>query len=124
MKLISINIEANLPVLGSLGNQSCDNPGNRVRGWRICVRGPAVFLVSPPGWSPTPQAGERPTTGPITVVEVPRIHCIMRWEGVDAIDGAQKYDGQPMWTDAERKQQEQAELERATAPTPTPAVKK
>lgn len=117
MKLISIKIEANLPFgLGSLGNIVCDAPEHKLKGWKVDVRGPAVFLVSPPGWSPTPQPGERPTSGPVTVFEIPRIQCVMRWEGADSMDNAQKHATPPMYSPADRAAMEAAELDRATAP--------
>jgi hypothetical protein len=116
VKLISIKIEANLPTWGNLSVITLDAPDHRLRGWKVCVRGPAVFLVSPPGWTATPTGGERPTTGPVTVIEVPRISCVMRWQDADSVDTAQKYDSPPMWTPEERKAQELAELEKATAP--------
>lgn len=117
-RLISIKLEDNLPDgLGSLGNVVCDRPPNQLRGgWRFLLRGPAVFLVSPPGWAPGLSINQRDVKGPSTVYEIARTRCVLRWEGVDGIDGVAKHDTPPMMTAEEREAMEQAELEAKTAP--------
>ncbi len=120
-RLVSIKIEPNLPDgLGSLGNVVCDRPPPQLHGWRIMLRGPAVFLVSPPGWMPGLSPNAREKDGPSTVYEIPRISCVARWEGIEGIESVQKHDTPPMWTAEKRAEMaaaEAAELERATAPT-------
>ncbi len=119
-RLVSIRIDTNFPDgVGNLSNIICDLPDHRVRGWRILLRGPAVFLVTPPGWKPGLPAPARDSAGPITVYEVPRSQCVIRWEGVDGIDNVAKHDTPPMCSAEERKMLEIAEIERmerATAP--------
>ena len=106
IKLNSITLPS-LPILGSLGNVVCSDPGHKVRGWRVQVRGPAVFLVSPQGWvAGVPLATLKP--GPRRVYELPRAACVMQWDtdDVDAIDKLQRFDGPPMGveeTDQEQK---------------------
>lgn len=124
MKLLSIRINDNLGYgIGNVSDVNLDEPPPLLKYWRISVRGPAVFLVSPCGWNPAnaTQPAVRKADGPVTVFEVPRTKCILRWEGVDSLEGAVKYDGPVMVPSDERRQiaereREERELERATAP--------
>lgn len=115
-RLISCKLDVSLPDgLGSLGNVVCDRPAHNMRGWRILLRGPAVLLVSPPGWEPGVAPPMRKGTA-VAIYELPRSQCVLRWEGADGIDAIQKHDTPPMWTADERAAIEAAELERQTAP--------
>jgi hypothetical protein len=119
MKLVSLKIDTNLPDgLGSLGNIRCEAPDHKMRGWRVSVRGPAVFLISPPGWAADVPPPRRDPKGPSQVFEIARAACVLRWEGeLGIVDNMQKYDGPPMHTLLEQAEM----LERATAPQ-VPAV--
>jgi hypothetical protein len=113
MKLLSFTAP-HLPVLGSLSNVQCASPPSNLKGWRVSIRGAALFLLSPPGWSPGAQfvtfdpSGPRRTFGPL-----PMAQCICHWDG-DNIEACAKYDGEPMGVPAAVLSDE--ELERATAP--------
>lgn len=111
MKLISIVVRDTLPHLGTLGHIACDRPPGNLRGWRVCVRGPSVFLVSPPGWTHGDSLATRKTDGPCRAFEVPRTSCTLIWEG----EGLEvtKYDSPPMMTPEERAAE--VELARAAA---------
>jgi hypothetical protein len=81
-KLISIRIDESLPHLGTLGliNLAAAEPLTKLHGWSVAVRGPAVFLVSPPGWDGATPYYQLKPTGPVRVMEVPRAKCVLQWE--------------------------------------------
>lgn len=58
--------------------------------WRIHVRGPSVFFISPPGW----QIGKAASGSTRIAYELPRTHCYLGWdmEPGDKLDGVSKYD--------------------------------
>jgi len=115
MKLLSITLP-HMPLFGSPSNVNCDAPPANLKGFSIRVRGRAVFLVSPPGWtnekrlpSQHDPKGPRRMFGPFEA----GAECIMQWDS-DDIDAAAKYDGEPMGMPVEVLSDE--EMERATAP--------
>ena len=111
MKLLSIKLP-DLPILGSQSHFYCDKPNAPLKGWSVHVRGPVVFLVSPPGWMPGEPSARFDPKGPRRMVG-PLRDCVLFWEGGD-VDAAQKYDGEPMGMPVEVLSDE--EMERATAP--------
>lgn len=107
MKLHKITF-ARIPALpgiraGDLSTLDLDNPAAPLRGWRLALRGPSVFLISPPGWNPsnqtTPQS--RNPNGPVIVHQIPAAEVFFHWEGSAAdIDtmlktGMNKFESQP-----------------------------
>jgi hypothetical protein len=67
------------------------NPPAQLLGWQICVRGAAVFLVSPAGW----QQGKSAKGTDRKVLEAPRAKCDLTWaiDDVKALDkDIQRYD--------------------------------
>lgn len=83
-KLIAIKLP-DLPI-GSLGLVRLAEPPERVRGWTVEVRGPAVFLRSPRGWEPGKPFATLDPKGPQTVYEVPRAECLLVWSDATAVD--------------------------------------
>lgn len=114
MKLVSIQFPS-LPMFGNLGHVRVDAPPHQVRQWIVAIRGPAVFLVSPPGWTTVNQPiASLPVTGPRRIFEVARALCVEQWEGsVEEVDAVTKYTSEPM--DVPKVISDE-ELERATAP--------
>lgn len=116
MRLISIQFPA-LPMFGNLGHVTIEDPSSKfeVRGFVVAIRGPAVFLVSPPGWTYRNQPIALLGSGPRRFFEVARADCIEQWEGLlEDVDAVTKYTSGPIGTVAEVLSEE--ELERATAP--------
>ena len=69
-------------------------PTDTVIGWSISIRGPAVFLVSPPGWAPGVAPDLRREGGEVHAFEIARSACTLEW--VDAeLDKVQKFDAPP-----------------------------
>jgi len=97
MKLIGFTIDRNISRLGNLGTVDMAAPLDKLAGWSISLRGPAAYLISPPGWAPNKtRAHERPPKGPRLVVEVPRTDLVLYWEGDASVDALAKYDSGPM----------------------------
>lgn len=94
MTLLSIQLPP-LPLLGAPGHITCSSPPSTLRGFRVLVRGPAVFLVSPPGWLPGLNRTVMDPKGKCRTWEVPRVNCAMVWEGED-VAKLQTYDGEAM----------------------------
>ena len=110
-RLVSVKVDVSLQDgLGNVGNIVIDRPDNRMQGWRIFVRGPAVLLVSPPGWSQGLARALWSGTA-VSIYEIDRRNCVLRWEGLDEIDSIQKYDSPEMWTTEDRARLEAAKLE-------------
>ena len=65
---------------GRLDTIAVNNPLDRVRGWRAVVHGPAVFLVTPPGWGKDKAPNLWDPDGPRLAFEVPRSMCHLQWE--------------------------------------------
>lgn len=91
MKLNRITF-ARIPALpgiraGDLSTLDLENPAAPLRGWRLALRGPHVFLISPPGWNArnqtTPTA--RDPKGPTVVHQIPATDVFLHWEG-DAVE--------------------------------------
>lgn len=108
--------------LGSTQRIEVDRPFGTVVGWTISVRGPAVFLVSPPGWKSDVSPALRNHAGPRTVFEIPRSDCHLEWSFSaedDALAGLEKlarHDSELLGTAEQRAKLEAEALERATAP--------
>ena len=111
IKLTAITLPS-LPVLGSLGVVTLADPNARMRGWHISIRGPAVCLVSPPGWALNRPLESLDKTGPRRVFELPRAMCVLQWEtnDPDEVDKLQRYDSPAMGV------AEEPDLEALTAP--------
>lgn len=97
MKITGFLIERNVHRLGHLGYVDMSQPADKLLGWKLSLRGPAVYLVSPPGWAPNKlRAHERDPKGPHLVIEVPRTDVVLYWEGDASVDALAKYDSPPM----------------------------
>jgi hypothetical protein len=95
MTLHSIRLPQ-LPLgLGNTGEFRCSDPPNALVGWRILVRGPAVFLVSPTGWAAGLARALMDPKGKRRTIEVPRVQCVLVWDGED-VAKLQSFDGEPM----------------------------
>lgn len=118
IKLIAFQPPSLPSGLGSLGNVVCDKPPNQVRGWRVLIRGPAVYLVSPHGWSAGKPFAHFVEAEPRQVFEVARADCkfqfAMSGDDLAEIDKLQRYDSDPMGVVAPEIDLD--ELERQTAP--------
>jgi len=108
--------------LGSLTRIDVDRPAGNVVGWSASIRGPAVFLVSPPGWERGQQEAQRKHDGPRKVIEVPRAECHLEWsigldEEMSAIgEKLGRHDSSMFVSPTDRARMESEALERATAP--------
>jgi hypothetical protein len=71
-----------------------DQPTDATLGWTVHIRGPAVFLLSPPGWRANVPRDLWDPKGERQAFEFPRSACCERWSvsGVDDLDKVQKYD--------------------------------
>lgn len=104
MKIKSITFDRSprIPGLraGDLVTVECDNPGALVD-WRIVLRGPTLFLISPPGWCTKPRS-QWDAKGPIVIAQMPLEHCSIQWfaEGeadIEAVLKGGRYDApQPL----------------------------
>lgn len=81
----------------------CDNPSPPMRDWRIIVRGPSIFLISPPGWTTATQTrpADRDPKGPVVVHEVPRASVFLQWQSDDTdpnavIQATSKHETPPL----------------------------
>lgn len=79
----------------------CDAPPGQLVGWSLAIRGAAVFLVGPPGWTParaTSHISGLDKSGPRPIFEIPRTHCTFYWESSDPslIEKLQRFDVPPM----------------------------
>ena len=112
IKLVAITLPPLPGTLGALSTVTCDNPNPKVKAWRVAVRGPAVFLVSPPGWVAGKALHEYDEKGPRRVIEVPRTECVLQWETDDVaeVDKLQRFDAPAMGV------AEEQDLEALTAP--------
>lgn len=83
---------------GDLGTIDCAAPASTLRGWRALVRGPMLFLVSPPGWAPGRNARDAAIapSDPCSIHQVPLNQCFLHWEGSDGdVDKVAKYTSEP-----------------------------
>lgn len=110
MKLESIAFlnAPKLPALrtGHAHHLECDNPPEALRGWKVEVRGAAVLLISPPGWSHADKCASVYTddyeqkygksTKPRTICEVPRAQVYLHWLGDVDPKALGNYASQPM----------------------------
>lgn len=104
MKLVVITFKTapNIPGVraADLATIRLNNPGSQLLGWKVLLRGPSLFFVSPPGW----KAPGRHTEGTDlqTIHEVPRINTFLYWEGTtDEIASVTKYDSPPFGPETE-----------------------
>lgn len=92
MKLVSIIPTQTIPIPGIRANAGAVlKPGeDSLRDWTASVRGPSVFLCSPPGW----RVGAAPSGTDRVVFEIPRSQCDLVWEFAegDGFDGVTKWD--------------------------------
>ena len=104
MKLKSITFP-DIPTLGNLGHITIADPPDKLRGWTVAVRGPAVFLISPRGWSPGKALAVCDRDGEQTAFEVPRSDCRFAWSDPKAVDvvAVAKWQGEPMTTSEDRR---------------------
>lgn len=76
------------------------NPGV-LHGWRLLLRGPTVYLVSPPGFTSGGKPHEFDAKGPRMVQSIPRSEVLLTWslegEGdpVAVIDKLVNWDSEP-----------------------------
>lgn len=113
LKLISITFEhaPKIPGVrsGDMTTVNCYEPSDALRNWRVIMRGPSLFFVSPAGWWPGRNPSEFDPKGPCRVHEVPRASCYLHWTGsdsdIDAVIVKGKFESPPF----------------AREPEPTPA---
>jgi hypothetical protein len=122
-RLTAITFLTNSPSgLGSTQRIDADKPFGTAVGWVIGVRGPAVFLVSPPGWVQGQPETQRKPDGPRKVLEIPRSDCHLDWSfshDEDVMAGLEKlarHDSEILATPEVRAKIEAEALERETAP--------
>lgn len=105
MKLtkITFNQTPRIPGLraGDVSELDCENPAGALKDWRIFLRGPSVFLVSPPGWKNNERnARERDPKGPVIIHEISRSTACLHWSGdeteIEAVLRASKYETEPL----------------------------
>lgn len=109
MKLKSISFP-DIPQLGNIGHIQLASPPEKLRGWTIAVRGPAVFLISPKGWEPGKAFAVLDRTGDQVAFELARSDCKLVWggAGIGEIDGVAKWTGEPMLRSADKSDEEDA----------------
>lgn len=94
-KLISITFLP-LPMFHgrSLTLVRCQAPEPSLLGWRLSLRGPTVWLISPPGWVYGKPREALAQKGSRTAYSVPTASCILRWEigAMEDVDKLSKYD--------------------------------
>lgn len=100
LKLYSITFEKSprIPGLrpGDMITIECENPIGAMKGWRALLRGPSLFLVSPPGWKPNTISTGSQFGEPSLIHEVPRSSCYFHWVGDDAdVDKVGKFSTPP-----------------------------
>jgi hypothetical protein len=100
IKLASITFQhaPRIPGLrsGDIVTIECENPSGSMRGWRALLRGPSLFLVSPPGWNPRDQDRVGKFGDPTLIHEVPRATCYFHWIGEDKdVEKVAKFDSPP-----------------------------
>lgn len=97
-RLIAITFAEHVPGLGNLTRQICCEPTGPVQdqlgtgpdgkqcrlGWTVSIRGNAVFVISPAGWSRDKPASQWRADGPRRVFEVPRSKVTLEWDIDDA----------------------------------------
>lgn len=103
MKLVSITFKQTPRLSGlradATSSLDIDNVQGSLYGWRILVRGPMLYLVSPKGW--TKQTATQPRlrdkNGPRVVHAIPTADAYLQWlvddNEIDAVTkGGLKYD--------------------------------
>lgn len=103
LKAVTFDRAPRLPGIraGDLSMLDCDNPGS-LTGWRIVLRGPAMFLISPPGWTSSEnRATKRDSKGPMTVYEIPRSGVFFQWavgsaEDMENVLKSGKWESEPL----------------------------
>ena len=68
---------------GDLVTIKCHEPANAMKGWRAILRGPALLLISPPGWMPGRPPHDWDPKGACTMHEVARSNCYLHWSGTE-----------------------------------------
>ena len=112
-RLVSFSC-GDIPQLGRIGLQRMSEPVGRLAethvsspdgktgeklGWQVVIRGAALFLVSPAGWSMTKPAAAWDRNGPRRFFEVPRAKVCLEWESDDFATlekTLNRYDSEPM----------------------------
>lgn len=102
LEAITFKQAPNIPGIraGAIVTIEVFNPVDSMRNWRAHVRGPAVYLVSPPGWTNGRNPSGFDKDGPCTIVELPRTECYLKFRGqsasdIDALVKSGKYDSEP-----------------------------
>lgn len=100
MKIITVNITApQLPGLANVTLVKSLEPEGKFAGWQVSIRGPLLFLVSPPGWAEGNRVGlplhERKGKQR-RAFAIPLTSCVVQWEidDVAELDKCQKHDGE------------------------------
>lgn len=106
MRLVSITW-GTIPRLPGLrpsdtGRILCDNPASPLKDWRVFVRGPQIFFVSPPGWSADQSARSRDPLSPRTVFgPMAASDVYLEWQAetevevLALLDGKMKFESPP-----------------------------
>lgn len=103
LKKITFDHVPSLPGIraGDLSTIDCAAPGV-LKDWRIILRGPSMFLVSPPGWTLNEaRNARRDPKGPVQMYEVARSNVYFQWEAADDLDieavlKGGKYESEPL----------------------------
>lgn len=96
MILAAIHLTPDAQRVHGLPYHSCitlDEPGRHgLAGWTAHVRGPSVFIVSPPGWKLGVPREQWPVDGDRTLFDFPRSQVILQWRGkLEEMESVQKW---------------------------------
>ncbi len=85
------------PPLRSLGNVTtvdCYNAREQLVGFKLCIRGPMISLISPRGYQQGIARNKWNQNGPRRIWDIPRNACICEFESSDekAADSIVKFD--------------------------------
>lgn len=118
--LIKLGVIGTVDVSGGKDEVQPDfvNPGI-MRGWRLLLRGPIAYLVSPPGWAREKQhPHEWDAKGPCIVHRLSSEDVIVRWSvsGEFDPDKLVRFDSDAFGLTEKAPAMSDEDLERATAP--------
>lgn len=84
---------------GAMTTIDTEKPVGQMRGWRLVVRGAAVFLISPPGWEGGKTHLQWDRKGASVICEIPRSDVYFHWKGhrdaLDAYAKSNRFESEP-----------------------------
>lgn len=84
LKAITFDKTPRIPGLraGDMSTITCETPVGSLMGWYAVLRGPSLFLISPPGWHQNEEIrrSAKPDA-PRQIHEIPRLDCYLHWSG-------------------------------------------